>query len=125
MINKQISSLLFKNRTNDNSVTTDELSGSKQSPSEINNTKTSEYSNQTSDSSSNSKGSSLSISCQKAIQSAKEVLSKGKGLVTEFKKRQLWSINSIDNDTKSLHLLIMISEMQALEFIFRSYSKII
>ena len=85
MINKQIASLLFKNRTDNDSITTEDQPDLKHPSTEIV-TRTLDLTNQTSDSSSNTVASSLPISCQKVIQRAKGVLGKGKNLFSEFKK---------------------------------------
>lgn len=85
MINKQIASLLFKNRTDNDSITTENQLDLNQSSNE-NVSKTLDLTNQSSDSSSNAVPSSLPISCQKAIQRAKKALGKGKSLFSKFNK---------------------------------------
>lgn len=86
MIKKQVASQLFnKNRTDDDSITTEQLPDLKEPSTEIV-TKTLDLTNQISDLSSNTVTTFLPVSCQKAIQRAKEVLGKYKNLFFELNK---------------------------------------
>lgn len=86
MIKKQLASLLFnKNRTDNDSMTTEQLSDLEQSSSDII-INTFDFTHQTSELSPKTKASDLLDSYRKAAKIVKEVLSKGKHLFSELNK---------------------------------------
>ncbi|HBW38661.1 hypothetical protein [Desulfosporosinus sp. BICA1-9] len=86
MIKKQLASLLFnKNRTDNDLITTEQLSDLEQSSSDII-INTLDFTHQTSELSPKTKASDLIDSYRKAAQIVKEVLSKGKHLFSELNK---------------------------------------
>ncbi|GAB6151874.1 hypothetical protein JCM17380_06240 [Desulfosporosinus burensis] len=86
MIKKQLASLLFnKNRTDNDSSTTEQLSDLKQSSSDII-INTLDFTHQTSELSPKTNASDLLDSFQKAARRVKEVLGKSKHLFSELNK---------------------------------------